>query len=320
MVKEKIISLLKNTPDYFSGEDLSRELGISRAAVWKNIQELRRQGYRIEAATNVGYRLAAVPDRLLASEIQAGLKTKMIGRTIFCHETLGSTMEEAFLLANNGAIEGTVVCAESQTKGRGRMGRNWVSPKGKGIYFSVILRPRLPVTEVAKMTLLAAVAVCDALRKVSGLDIRIKWPNDLLVGSRKLVGILTELNAEVDQVKVLVIGIGVNVTAVRKDLPDGATSLKLESRKDLSLVGVTQEMLRSLESYYFMMSAEGFAGIFKRWRELSAVLGEKVVIADSSRRWDGLAVDLAEDGGILIQDASGKVKKYMSGDISILKK
>ncbi|HRT82928.1 MAG TPA: HTH domain-containing protein, partial [Oscillospiraceae bacterium] len=145
-MKEKIISLLKNTADYISGEELSRKLGISRAAVWKNIQELRRQGYQIKAATNVGYRLAAVPDRLLASEIQAGLETNMIGRTILCHETVGSTMEEAFRLANSRAAEGTVVCAEGQTKGRGRMGRSWVSPKGKGIYFSVILRPKLPVT------------------------------------------------------------------------------------------------------------------------------------------------------------------------------
>src|SRR3989344_9407838 len=264
-MQTQILKFLKESEGYVSGEEISRRCGMSRAAIWKYMQELRQEGFDVVAVPHLGYKLVATPDKLLPSEIQHGLKTQYLGKKIVYEDTGPSTMDVAFRLGMEGAVEGTLVCAEGQTKGKGRLGRHWNSPKGKGIYMSVILRPSLPPTEVAQLTLLAAVAVCEAVQRVSGVAARIKWPNDILVEDRKLAGILTELSAETDRVRFGVIGIGVNVNTPLSLLPATATSLKEEAQKKVSRGELVQEILRVLEDWYERLKKKGCGPIVLWW-------------------------------------------------------
>jgi len=317
-MQEHIIQCLKKSKGgYLSGEEISRSANISRAAIWKYMQELRKDGYEIAAVPHLGYQLVSVPDKLLSHEIQFELKTKLLGNTVYYHETLTSTMDEAFKLGMDGAPEGTIVCAESQTKGRGRLGRSWTSPKYKGIYLSIILRPRLAPGELAKLTLLSAVAVAEAVDKVTGVHARIKWPNDLLVKNKKLAGILTELRAEVDQMKFVVVGIGLNVNNTSAQLIDGATSLKQEAGKSFSRVDVVQEILRAFERHYSRVEKKGFDEVIAAWKERSHTLGQRIRITDPAGSVEGVAFDLDHDGGLLIRQDSGVIVKKMAGDVHL---
>src|SRR5208283_1926765 len=208
----KILSALRANPDGVSGADLAEQLGISRAAVWARIEELRRVGYAIEAGPHFGYRMVDEPDVLLADDLLARLgKTKVIGRDIRVFEQTTSTNDVVEKLARDGVREGVVVFAESQTKGRGRLGRKWISPVRKGLWFSILLRPDLRPQETTQLTVASATALRRAIKNVTGLTAEIKWPNDLLISGKKVVGILTEMSAEVDRVRHVILGIGVDV-------------------------------------------------------------------------------------------------------------
>ncbi len=317
-MQKKILEALKAGSGYVSGEQLSALLKISRSAVWKHIDQLREQGYDILAVPHLGYQLKSSPDKLLPGEVREGLKTRIIGREIVYRESVMSTMDEAFALAVNGAAEGTVVCADVQGRGRGRMGRVWSSPQGKGVYLSVILRPQMPPSQVARLTLLSAVAACEAVNRVSGVGAGIKWPNDLLVRGRKLAGILTELNAEFDRVRFVVIGIGINVHGGRGHLPAVATSLKQELKRDVSRVEVAREVLRSLEQWYTRALKSGFPVVFERWKELSVTIGRRVSLRGPEGIREGEAVGLDEDGGLLVRLDSGETVKKISGDVVLI--
>lgn len=313
-MQEKIIHSLKNNPDYLSGEEISRALKISRAGIWKHIEELRRQGYDIEAASNRGYRIRSSPDKLFPWEIKFNLGTKAFGQAVVYKATTESTMDEAFRLGLDGAAHGTLTCAESQTKGRGRMGRAWMSPPGKGIYASLILRPRTALSEVAQLTLVSAVGTCEAIRTVTGLNAQIKWPNDIFIDGKKVAGILTELNAEMDRVKFVIVGFGVNVNTAASQLPPEATSLKAEGQKEFSRVVVLQEILRSLEKWLEIFEERGFDSVRERWKELSWTLGKRVKFIEPGGEVVGSAFDLAPDGTLLLRKDSGEVVKKVSGD------
>ena len=312
---QEIIHFLKQNRDYLSGEDISRSLRISRAAVWKYIHQLREMGYDICAVPHLGYRLESVPDRLFSWEIQQDLGTKIFGRKILYHETVPSTMDEAFALGVGGEPEGTLVCAEGQSKGRGRMGRTWISPKGKGIYMSLLLRPQLPPARVAELTLLTAIAVCEAVNQICGITARIKWPNDIMIENGKAGGILTEMSAEMDRVTFVVLGIGLNVSAVPGRLADRAVALRQVAQKDFTRLELVRGILLSLEHWYMLVHQEGISPIVQRWKELSLTLGRHVRLTESGGTIEGRAVDLAEDGGLLIRTSNGILVKRMSGDV-----
>lgn len=314
-MKGKIIHFLKEAQGYVSGEEISRRCGMSRAAIWKYMQELREEGFDVVAVPHLGYKLVASPDKLLPCEIQHGLKTQYLGKKVVYADTVSSTMDAAFRLGMEGAVEGTLVCAEGQTKGKGRLGRHWNSPKGKGIYMSVILRPSMPPADAAQLTLLAAVAVCEALARVSGVAACIKWPNDILVENRKLAGILTELSAETDRVRFVVIGIGVNVNTPLGALPDQATSLKEETQRKISRVEVLQEILCGLETWYERLKKQGFAPVIERWKELSSTLGKRVRLVDAGGEMEGEAVDLDRTGGLMIRNDAGLIVSKTAGDV-----
>lgn len=314
-MQEHIIHFLKNSPNHFSGEDISRSLNISRAAIWKYIQEMRKDGYEIEAVPHLGYKLISSPDKLLAHEVLFRLNTKVMGSKYFYFDSLSSTMDEAFRLGMEGVPEGSVICTETQTKGRGRLGRNWISVKQKGIYVSIILRPKLSPTDFSKLTLLSAVAVAEAVETATVIRAAIKWPNDLLIKNKKICGILTELRAEVDQMKFVVLGIGLNVNHTSSQLVDGATSLRVESEQIFSRVAVLQEILRSLDRWYLKSLKEGFDGVLTVWKERSHTLGKRIRVTDPASVTEGVAIDLDSDGGLLVRHDSGVVVKKMAGDV-----
>ncbi len=314
-MQDKIVEFLKKSDGYISGEEISDALRVSRAAVWKYIQDLRENDYEIVAVPHLGYKLISIPDKLFPAEIQYQLNTRIIGKKIFHFETMGSTMDEAFTLGLKGEPEGAVVCAEGQTKGRGRLGRSWMSPKGKGIYCSIILRPNFSPTQTAQLTLMTAVAICDAIKKATGLQPAIKWPNDVLFDNHKVAGILTELSAEMDRVKFVVVGIGLNVNTLTAQLPQGATSLRAQTKESLSRIKMIQEMLRSFEDWYLILQRKGFTPVLKKWKEMSATLGKNVKVKNPSGEIDGLAVDVDTDGSLMIRKSNGVIVRCLTGDV-----
>ncbi len=314
-MRVKILQYLRETDGFVSGEDLSRTLGVSRAAVWKCMEDLRLEGYKVEAVSHHGYKLVAVPDKLIATEVQHGLGTRKFGCHVHFFDEIPSTMDEAFRLGMNGAPEGIIVTAESQTKGRGRLGRSWVSPKSKGLYFSMLLRPALSSSEAARLTLLSAVALSEAVESFSGLRPLIKWPNDLLLNGRKLAGILTDLRAEVDRVDFAVVGVGLNVNTLSKELPPEGVSLKEVLGQACDRVGLLREFLRAFEKRYLNLKKQGFAPSLEEWRRRSATIGRRVQFEERGCKREGVAMGLADDGGLLVQLDSGETVKRMAGDI-----
>ncbi|MDE2222168.1 MAG: biotin--[acetyl-CoA-carboxylase] ligase [Candidatus Omnitrophica bacterium] len=318
-MQEQIIQFLKQSEGYISGEEISARLKISRAAIWKHMQELRSEGYEITAVPHLGYRLMTCPDKLLGYEITADLGTRTIGKQVIVKDTVVSTMDEAFRLGMENCPDGTVVCAESQSKGRGRLGRSWVSPRGKGLYFSFVLRPRLPLNQLPQLTLMAAVALIEAIETASGLKAAIKWPNDILFENHKLAGILTELRAESDQVKFVVVGIGLNVNASVNQLAPQATSLKAASGKSFNRTEVFQAVLRCLDKGYARILHHEFDKIMAEWCKHSATLHKRVRITDPAGSVEGEAVDLDEDGALLVRKDNGVIVKKTAGDIFLLR-
>jgi len=315
LLQEKILEFLKKKPGFISGEEISNHLRLSRQALWKHIQELRDLGYDIVAVPHLGYRLNSSPDRLFPYEISWHLNTKFIGKKIYYFDTLSSTMDTAMELGIKGSPEGTVVLAEAQTKGRGRLGRYWFSPKYKGIYSSLILRPKILPNAAPILTLLSAVSIWESIKETCGLDTQIKWPNDILLHNKKIGGILTELNAETDTIRFVVIGIGLNVNNDKKTLAQGATSLKEQTKEEINRISLLQEILRKIETNYLLFQKEGSAAIIQRWRNYNTTLGKRVKIICQKEHLEGEAINIDIDGGLLIRRDSGLIEKILTGDV-----
>ncbi len=314
-MQEKIIEFLKKKHDYISGDYISQRLGITRQGLWKHIQDLKEAGYDIEAVPHLGYRLASVPDRLYAVEISGGLHTRVMASRIYYFDTVSSTMDIAVKLGFERAAEGTLVVAESQTKGRGRLGREWLSPKYKGIYASLILRPKIVPSRAAALTLMTAVSICEAISSAAGLEAQIKWPNDIYIGDKKVGGILTELSAETDGVNFVVIGFGINVNNEARSLLHTAASLKERGKEAYSRVGLLQEILRRQESNYTLFLKEGFTPLAQRWRAMNMTLGRRVKAHVRGGQLEGEAFDIDNDGALLIRTDTGLTEKITAGDV-----
>jgi BirA family biotin operon repressor/biotin-[acetyl-CoA-carboxylase] ligase len=320
--EELVLSFLAEAGDEFiSGEAISDKLGFSRTAVWKHVEGLRAQGYRIDASPARGYRLVAVPDRLGPLEVRPLLATTDLGQTLHYFDEIDSTNDRAKELAEEGAVHGEVVVAELQRAGRGRRGRTWSSPAGRNLYLSVILRPELPPTRAPELTLVGALAVCDALRN-AGVDAGIKWPNDVLVGGKKIAGILTELSAEPDHVHWVVLGVGVNLNARREDFPpelrDEATSVLIERGEPAPRALFAAALLLVLEQWLDVHQEQGFDAIRDAWRSRSVTLGRTVKVRMGDRDIEGVAEELDTSGALLVRTASG-LERVMTGDVVLLR-
>lgn len=314
-MNSKIIGFLKGKPEYVSGEQISAALNISRQALWKHIQSLKDIGYDIVAVPHLGYKLVSSPDRLFPFEVSSGLNTKFIAREIHYFDRVGSTMDLATELAMKGAASGTVVLAEAQDNGKGRMARRWFSPKYKGIYLSLILRPEILPNQSAILTLLCAVGICEAVKETIGLEGKIKWPNDIFLNNKKAGGILTELNAEMDAVRFVVVGIGLNVNNDKKSLVPGGTSLREEKKKVINRVGLLQNILYRIEDNYLSWQKQGAGFIAEKWRSHNITLGRRVKVGFHKDYIEGEAVDIDEDGQLLLRKDSGIIQRVSAGDV-----
>jgi BirA family biotin operon repressor/biotin-[acetyl-CoA-carboxylase] ligase len=307
-----------------SGSELARQAGISRAAVWSRIEELRSLGYEIEASPHEGYRLRGAPDALHADDLISRLgKIKVVGRDIRVFQETTSTNDVMERLASDGVKEGVVIFAEAQLAGRGRLGRKWISPSRKGLWFSVLLRPNMRPQEATQLTVAAATALARAIRSETGLAPEIKWPNDLLLGGRKVAGILTELSAELDHVKYLILGIGVDVNLNASDFPTElrkiATSLKLELGETLSRPPLAAAILRELDRDYARTVTGQFESVADDWEERCSTLGRNVSIRIGERTIYGRAESLDNDGALLLRTQHGHLERITGGDVTLRK-
>ena len=320
----KILSALRASPDGVSGAQLAEQLAISRAAIWARIEELRRVGFNIEAGPHFGYRLVDEPDALLADDLISRLgDTKVIGRDIQVFEQTTSTNDVAEKLARDGVKEGVVVFAESQTKGRGRLGRKWMSPTRKGLWFSVLLRPNLRPQETTQLTVIAATALRRAIKAVTGRSAEVKWPNDLQFAGKKVAGILTEMSAEVDRVRHIILGIGVDVNQSAAEFPpelrDLATSLKSETGEEISRAELATEILRELDFDYARICAGKFPEIADEWEAACVTIGKNVTVHVGDRKFTGRAESLDDDGALLVRTEHGHLERVIGGDVILEK-
>jgi len=320
----KILSALRASPDGVSGAQLAEHLGISRAAVWARIEEWRRLDYDIEASPHLGYRLVNSPDALHADDLLARLgRTKVIGRAIQVFEQTTSTNDVMEKLARDGVPEGVVVFAESQTKGRGRLGRKWISPERKGLWFSVLLRPDLRPQEATQMTVASATALRRAITAETGLKPEIKWPNDILLGGKKVAGILTELSAEVDRVQHIILGIGVDVNLdadeLSAELRKTATSLKIETGGAVSRAELAVAILRELDFDYARICGGEFPAVADEWESGCVTIGKNVTVHIGDRQIRGRAESLDDDGALRLRTEHGHLERIIGGDVTLEK-
>jgi BirA family biotin operon repressor/biotin-[acetyl-CoA-carboxylase] ligase len=318
----KILAALRAHPDGVSGAYLAEQLVVSRAAVWARIEELRRVGFEIEAGPHFGYRLVEEPDALLADDLLSRLgRPRIIGRDIQVFKQTTSTNDVAERLARDGVREGVVVFAESQTKGRGRLGRAWMSPARKGLWFSVLLRPNLKPQEATQLTVISATALRRAIKAATGFTPDIKWPNDLLFGGKKTAGILTELSAELDRVRHVVVGIGVDVNVDEAGFPPElrrvATSLSMVAGAKISRAGLAVEILRELDRDYARLGAGDFAQIADEWEAACVTMGRNVSVHAGERQFRGCAESLDEDGALLVRTEHGHLERVVGGDVTL---
>lgn len=319
-MKEKILQLLNDADNYISGEQISNKLGVSRTAIWKVINSLREQGYKIESVTRKGYKLISSPDILGEEEIHYNLNTKLIGQKIITFDQLGSTNQEAKKVALEGMEEGTIIIADEQIAGKGRRGRNWVSPPGTGIWMSIILRPDTQPQNASMLTLIAGLAVCKVIHQITSMKALIKWPNDIVINGKKICGILTEMNSEIDFINFVVIGIGINVNIPEfpPELDNIATSLMLEGNKKYKRKTLVKKILEEFEvCYNKYLQTEDLQGIIDDYNSYCVNIGREVRVISKSEEITGRVKCVTPKGELIISTSNGDDILVTSGEVSV---
>lgn len=322
-VEQQVLGfLVESGEDTLPAEMIAKKLGVPAAETHKALEGLRERGYRIEARGR-GWRLTGYPERLGENELEPLLLTRDLGRTLRFFESTTSTSEIAWRAGEEGAPHGLVVVADQQTKGRGRLGRTWISPPESNLYLSVLLRPEIAVSHAPELTLVAAIAVCEALRETGCERARIKWPNDVEIGAKKAAGILTELNADDRGVNFVVVGIGVDVNMDADQLPEEiretATSLRMALGRPFPRARLLARILERFESWLDRYEDEGFAVVRARWTSLSSTVGARVRVTTAGRTFEGRAEGLDEAGHLIVHAESGAVEKVLAGDVEMLR-
>jgi BirA family transcriptional regulator, biotin operon repressor / biotin---[acetyl-CoA-carboxylase] ligase len=306
---------------FLSGQHLAELIGCSRTAVWKHIEELRKEGFELEAVRNKGYRILKTPEKITADEIRLGLTTSFIGRNIHYEESVESTQRIAHRFASEDVPEGTVIIAEEQLSGRGRMDRKWHSPKYTGIWMSLIIRPNIPLSKAPQLTLLTAVAIVQAIEETTDLLPEIKWPNDILINGKKVTGILTELQAEADRIHSIIIGIGLNVNQTMEDFPielrETASSLLIELGKTVSRAELIRSIFKNFENLYTLYLNQGFLPIKLLWEGYTSSIGKNIRARTLTTTIEGKALGITDDGVLKLEDQTGYIHHIYSADIEI---
>ncbi|RLF28746.1 MAG: biotin--[acetyl-CoA-carboxylase] ligase [Thermoplasmata archaeon] len=317
-MRRRLLSLLREDA-FVSGEKLADILGVSRAAVWKQVTILRKKGYIIDSVRNKGYRLVSKPDIPYPEEVMDSLHTRVVGRRIFHFKTLSSTNVFARKLIGDGVEEGTVVVADTQYEGRGRMNRKWFSPEG-GLWFSVVLYPNIPPHRAMLLTMAASVGVAEGIKHVTGIKLAIKWPNDLLTNEgKKICGILTEIDAEIDRINSAVVGIGINVNnELPESLRNQATTLTQTIGSKISRVQILRSIIKSFDENYSKIIDGDPDFVHRKWRCFSNMLNCRIKVVDGTRIATGMVVDVDENGCLLLENTRGEILRIRNGDVKYL--
>lgn len=321
-MKTGILKLLKERDGYVSGQEICDTFQVSRTAVWKVIHKLEEEGYEIEAVRNKGYRLKAAADVITEAEIASRLTTRWAGRNLIYYPKTDSTNTRARQEANQGAEEGTLIVADCQEMGKGRRGRGWESPEGKNIYMSLVLRPSLSPANASAVTLVMALAAAEGIKNACGLECRIKWPNDLVLGGKKICGILTEMSAELECIHWIVAGIGINVNidSFPEEIVDTATSLKIEKggTAGINRSSIIAEIMKSFEKYYeSFMETGDLALMLEEYDRNLANKGRRVRVLAPKNSYEGTALGITKTGELLVEMDDGEIRKVLSGEVSV---
>jgi len=320
-MKERILHILNSENDFVSGEEISNILGVSRAAVWKHMKALKEEGYEIDSVSRKGYRLIKSPDLLTEEEVKKHVTASVMGSRIIHFDSVDSTNTKAKELADKGQSHGTVIVGEEQVAGKGRLGRSWVSPKYKGIWFSFILRPEINPMLIAKITQVAAAAVVLAGEEM-GFDFKVKWPNDIILKNKKVCGILTEMSAELNQINYVIPGIGINANLdpedFDKELLEKASSIKMVTGKEVDRKELVGRIINNFEKLYdsFMEDGRGLDSI-RICRDKSILIGKEVRIIKGGETTEARVLDLNDDGELLVERKTGEIEKLFSGEVSV---
>lgn len=318
-MKEKILELLKRHSGYVSGQDICNQLGVSRTAVWKNINGLKQEGYHIDSVNNKGYKLLSEPDVIDEIRLREYLHTHWLANTIVYAKEMDSTNIQAKKLGENDAADGTLVVTEKQTAGRGRRGKSWVSPTGN-CYFSVLLRPEIPADRASMITLLAAMGLAKAIKRVSQLNTMIKWPNDVIANGKKLCGILTESSTDLEYINYAVVGIGINTnqTEFPEEIRDTASSIRLETGGKINRAELLGAFLDEFERYYeTFLKTEDLSSLSKEYNSLLVNRGKEVKIIEQDRERVLNAIGIDDRGGLIVEDSHGNQEIIISGEVSV---
>lgn len=318
----QILTVLRNAKHGVSSSELCEQLKVSRAAIWSHIESLREAGFEIIASPHRGYELVSSPDRLVAEDLKARLGGQtIIGQRIQVLKTTTSTNDEIEKAARAGEPEGLVVFAETQTAGRGRLRRKWASHAGRGLWFSILLRPPLTANECTQLTAATAVSLVRAFRDDLGIQAGIKWPNDLQINGQKIAGILTEMNAEIDHVRYVVLGIGIDVNQTASDftgeLARIATSLKVATGQTIDRPRLAERVLRELDHDYRRVLKRQFSAVAEEWASHCTTIGKQVNVDIGPRRISGRAEALDDSGALLLRTQHGRMQRVMGGDVTI---
>lgn len=321
--KSDILTLLRNSEDFVSGQQICAKLGVSRTAVWKVINQLKEEGYQIESVSRKGYRLTASPDILSSSEIASRLTTKWAGRKLYYFDETDSTNIDAKRCAEEGAPHGTTVIADMQTAGRGRRGRMWQSPPGSAIYMTIMLKPDFVPDKASMLTLVMALSVADAIAETTGLQAGIKWPNDVVVNAKKVCGILTEMNVESDYIQYVVIGVGINANngsleEFPEEIRQTATSLKIESGAHISRAELIERVLFHFEKNYdVFVSTLDLSGLMEAYDKRLLNLDAEVRVLDPKGEYSGIARGINSLGELLVEKEDGSIVQVYAGEVSV---
>lgn len=320
MLKSEVLKLLKRTDGFVSGQAICDELNVSRTAVWKTIRQLKNEGYIIKAVQNKGYYLEVQPDILSKEELESSIDCEWTGRNIYYYPVTDSTNTRIKQLAESGAPHGTLAVADMQEGGKGRRGRSWYSEAGMGVWMSILLRPEFAPEQASMITLVAAMAVATAVKSVSDLEAEIKWPNDIVIGGKKVCGILTEMSLEADYISYVVCGIGINVNHeyFPEDITETATSLAIECGEKISRVKLIASVWKNFEKYYEQFCRTNDLTLLEaEYNSMLVNRDRQVRVLDPKGEWSGKAIGINSKGELLVEKEDGSICEVYSGEVSV---
>ena len=318
-MRTELLTMLRETKDYVSGQKICETFGVSRTAVWKAVNQLRNSGYEIEAVSNKGYRLLSVPDVLNQNELLSRRKTKWIGKDTLCYETIDSTNAQAKRLAEASYGDGTLIVADHQEAGRGRRGRSWETPAGTNIAMSLLLKPEINPNNASMITLVAALAVSKAITQITGEPAPIKWPNDIVMNGKKVCGILTEMSAQFDYVNHIVVGIGINVNieSFPEEIAETATSIRIETGKQISRAELIEAVWEQFETVYEVyLQTQDLRNLVKEYDARLINMHRNVKVLDPKEPFEGRAMGITPRGELMVDTWESR-KLVSSGEVSV---